>query len=166
MRNVSIHKWIICLLLFIPVISGCNNSDDVQEIFTGKTWRMTFIAKDKEHRWYPFPGVSEGVINSYISGTRSFSITFTGSTSDNVIAGNFIGTGSVTMDGNWSANGETNAFSTSISKSSVKDSKDTLGKYIIAAIKKSTSYLGDENNLYLYYKNINETFFIAFKPEI
>ncbi|KAB6304116.1 DUF4847 domain-containing protein, partial [Bacteroides xylanisolvens] len=39
---------IVGLLLLLPLFSGCNDSDDLQGIFTGKTWKLTYInLKDK-----------------------------------------------------------------------------------------------------------------------
>ena len=34
---------IVGLLLLLPLFSGCNDSDDVAAIFTGKTWKLTYI---------------------------------------------------------------------------------------------------------------------------
>lgn len=35
----NIYK-IVGLLLLLPLFSGCNDSDDVAAIFTGKTWKL------------------------------------------------------------------------------------------------------------------------------
>lgn len=167
MTNIVKYKWALYLLLLIPVLSGCNNADDVQKIFTGKTWKMTYITRGKGESWYKFPGVDETVYKSYdpATGSRSFRLTFTGSTSEDMINGDFIGNGSVSIKGTWSANGESNQFATIIKSSSVTDSKDTLGKFIIEGLKKANSYEGDENNLYLYFEYENETLWLAFKPD-
>lgn len=37
---------IIGLLLLLPLFSGCNDSDDVAAIFTGKTWKLNYITVD------------------------------------------------------------------------------------------------------------------------
>lgn len=159
-----------CLIWAIPFLSGCNDTDDVQKIFTGKTWKMTNITrgKDAQGRWYRFPGVSDEMYASYdpVSGTRAFRIVFEGSTSDDVISGNFSNGASsaVTIGGTWSANGRSNEFRANIKQSSSSGS-DTLGKYIIEAIQKATSYQGDERNLYLYYEYEGETLFMAFTPD-
>ena len=34
---------IVGLLLLLPLFSGCNDSDDVAAIFTGKTWKLAYI---------------------------------------------------------------------------------------------------------------------------
>ena len=105
------HTWLILLLLPL-LLSSCNDSDDVQKIFTGRTWKLTYISEKDKHGWYKFPGVSEEVYQSYdpITGKRYFEIDFEGSTDDNVITGTFTGRGSVTMNGTFKANGRTNDY--------------------------------------------------------
>lgn len=160
------HITILLCLILIPVLSGCNDTDDVQKIFTGKRWKMTYITKKNDHIWYKFDGVSEAVYKSYINGTRAFKIDFTGSTEDNIISGGFSGSGSVTISGTWRADGKSNEFKViSISNNPSYDSKDTLAKHIIDGLKNSTSYGGDEKNLYLYFEYQGETLCFAFKPE-
>lgn len=160
---------ILCLVL-IPVLSGCNGTDDVQKIFTGKTWKMTNITRGKkdEGKWFTFPGVTEKDYESYdpIKGSRAFRISFEGSTLDDVISGKFnsVSPSSITINGSWNANARNNDFHASIEKSS-PSSGDALGKYIIEAIQKATSYEGDEYNLFLYYEYNNEVLYIAFTPE-
>jgi len=36
---------VLGLLLLLPMFSGCNDTDDVAGIFTGKTWKLTYITK-------------------------------------------------------------------------------------------------------------------------
>lgn len=47
--TVKYIALLFCLTLVIPFLSGCNDTDDVQKIFTGKTWKMTYITKKNEH---------------------------------------------------------------------------------------------------------------------
>ena len=91
--TVKYIALLFCLTLVIPFLSGCNDTDDVQKIFTGKTWKMTYITKKNEHSWYKFTDVSEAIYKSYdpINGTKAFKIAFTGSTEDNIIRGEFSG---------------------------------------------------------------------------
>ena len=77
--TVKYIALLFCLTLVIPFLSGCNDTDDVQKIFTGKTWKMTYITKKNEHSWYKFTDVSEAIYKSYdpINGTKAFKIAFT-----------------------------------------------------------------------------------------
>lgn len=160
---------VLCCLL-IPVLSGCNDTDDVQKIFTGKTWKMTNITRGKKDqgRWFSFPGVTEKDYESYnpTTGSRAFRLSFEGTTLDDVISGKFssVTPTSVTMNGTWNANARSNAFHANIEKSA-SSSGDALGKFIIEAIQNATSYEGDEFNLFLYYEYNNEVLYIAFTPE-
>ena len=167
--TVKYIALLFCLTLVIPFLSGCNDTDDVQKIFTGKTWKMTYITKKNEHSWYKFTDVSEAIYKSYdpINGTKAFKISFTGSTEDNIIRGEFSGSGSVTFTGTWQADGKSNEFRrTGINNQlSYGDSKDTLAKHIVEGLENATSYEGDERNLYLYFEYEKETLCIAFTPE-
>ena len=158
------------LILLLPLLLGsCNNSDDVQKIFTGRTWKLTYITVKNGRGWYRFPGVIDNIYNSYepTNGSRSFIIEFTGSTEDNVINGDFNASGTATMKGTWWANGVNNDFGTSVKSSSITEpSRDTLAKYIVEGITKATSYGGDTKNLFLYYEYNGETLCIAFTPNI
>ena len=44
----NIYK-IVGLLLLLPLFSGCNDSDDVAAIFTGKTWKLNYNTEDEGH---------------------------------------------------------------------------------------------------------------------
>lgn len=161
------QKFAWLILLFIPFLMGsCNDTDDVQSIFTGRTWRLTYITKKNSHGWYSFPGVDNSVVESYLNGKRNFVIDFSGSTTDGIISGDFLGSESVSASGTWRANGKSNDFSMTVQRSSVKESKDTLGKYIIEGLKSASSYTGDNNNLFLYYEYNSETLCLVFAPYI
>lgn len=49
----NIYK-IVGLLLLLPLFSGCNDSDDVAAIFTGKTWKLNYITVDGCHEMFVF----------------------------------------------------------------------------------------------------------------
>ena len=49
----NIYK-IVGLLLLLPLFSGCNDSDDVAAIFTGKTWKLNYITVDGGHEMFGF----------------------------------------------------------------------------------------------------------------
>ena len=119
---------IIGLLLLLPLFSGCNDSDDVAAIFTGKTWKLNYITVDGGHEM------------------------FEGTTEDDLIKGNIRGSviTSYTLAGTWSANGKDNKFKANITEG--KDGGDKLAKNFLEGLKNATSYEGDSKNLYLLYK--------------
>ena len=101
------YKYLLLLLLMLPFVSGCNDSDDVNGIFTGKVWKLTYITKKNEHKPYDFWGDKdkyEQSIKNYINKEGAYTIKFEGETTDNVISGKFSGTLlSHSYTGTWSA---------------------------------------------------------------
>ena len=84
------YKYLLLLLLMLPFVSGCNDSDDVNGIFTGKVWKLTYITKKNEHKPYDFWGDKdkyEQSIKNYINKEGAYTIKFEGETTDNVISG-------------------------------------------------------------------------------
>lgn len=45
---------VLGLLLLLPMFSGCNDTDDVAGIFTGKTWKLTYITVKDSHQMFNF----------------------------------------------------------------------------------------------------------------
>lgn len=160
LKNLFILCTIICLC-------GCNEADDVQAIFTGKMWKLTYITKKDSNKWYKFPDVSDANYEQYVKGSTTFFITFTGSTSDNITQGSMTGAGSVLFTGEWSANGKSRKFSSSLRESKVMDPNDRLGNRIIQGFKNGTSYEGNANNLFIYFKpdDADVTLCMAFAPK-
>lgn len=75
---------IVGLLLLLPLFSGCNDSDDLQGIFTGKTWKLTYINLKDKGGW--MNGFSEKSIKILNENQESYTITFTGTEEDNRIS--------------------------------------------------------------------------------
>ena len=139
MRNIS---KILGLLLLLPLFTGCNDSDDVAAIFTGKTWKLNYITVDGTYNVI-FEGTVEGdIIKGNIKGTV---ITTTGN-----------------FEGTWSANGKNNKFEATVEGN---NGGDALAKNFLEGLNNATSYEGDENNLYLLYKpqSNTQTFRMVFR---
>ena len=97
---------VLGLLLLLPMFSGCNDTDDVAGIFTGKTWKLTYITKANGHGWYNFPDIAdESNVMEYINGKKTFMLVFSGSVEDDIIQGTFTGSGAINTNGTWSAKG-------------------------------------------------------------
>ena len=129
------YKYLLLLLLMLPFVSGCNDSDDVNGIFTGKVWKLTYITKKNEHKPYDFWGDKdkyEQSIKNYINKEGAYTINFEGETT-------------------WSANGESNAFSASV-KGSENDPLGFSNKFV-EGLNRATSYKGNYDNLFIYYKD-------------
>ena len=152
---------IVGLLLLLPLFSGCNDSDDLQGIFTGKTWKLTYINLKDKGGW--MNGFSEKSIKILNENQESYTITFTGTEEDNRISNGAVKGRIITADltGTWSANGKNNEFHASVTN---VNENDDLAKEFIKGLNNSSSYIGDDNGLFLYYNpaGSQQTYVLAF----
>lgn len=107
---------VLGLLLLLPMFSGCNDTDDVAGIFTGKTWKLTYITKANGHGWYKFADVDDSNIMEYADGKKTFMLVFSGTVEDDIIQGTFTGSGAINANGTWSANGKNQEFGMKVEK--------------------------------------------------
>ncbi|WP_303004171.1 DUF4847 family protein [Bacteroides congonensis] len=157
---------IVGLFLLLPLFAGCNDTDDLSEIFIRK-WKLTYITKPNEHKWYSFPGIDNSNYDEYYKGEKSFILTLSGIETDNEIQGTFIGEGSVNAGGTWNANGKNQQFNMTVEGGSPTDSKDKIAGKILEGLKSVNSYKGsDSKNLFLYYQDATskETLCLTFAP--
>lgn len=132
---------VLGLLLLLPMFSGCNDTDDVAGIFTGKTWKLTYITKANGHGWYNFPDIAdESNVMEYINGKKTFMLVFSGSVEDDIIQGTFTGSGAINTNGTWSANGKNQEFGMKVEKGTPIDSKDRIAEKILEGMRKANSY--------------------------
>lgn len=152
---------IVGLLLLLPLFSGCNDSDDLQGIFTGKTWKLTYINLKDKGEW--MNGFSEKSIKILNENQESYTITFTGTEEDNRISNGAVKGRIITADltGTWSANGKNNEFHASVTN---VNENDDLAKEFIKGLNNASSYIGDDNGLFLYYNpaGSQQTYVLAF----
>lgn len=152
---------IVGLLLLLPLFSGCNDSDDLQGIFTGKTWKLTYINLKDKGGW--MNGFSEKSIKILSEYQESYTITFTGTEEDNRISNGAVKGRIITADltGTWSANGKNNEFHASVTN---VNENDDLAKEFIKGLNNASSYIGDDNGLFLYYNpaGSQQTYVLAF----
>ena len=104
---------IIGLLLLLPLFSGCNDSDDVAAIFTGKTWKLNYITVDGGHEMFNFWEKNEAEKKKSMDELKkngTYNVIFEGTTEDDLIKGNIRGSviTSYPLAGTWSANGKDN----------------------------------------------------------
>ena len=89
----NIYK-IVGLLLLLPLFSGCNDSDDVAAIFTGKTWKLNYITVDGGHEMFGFWENEEQEKASIkeLNKNGTYNIVFDGTVDGDVMNGNIKGT--------------------------------------------------------------------------
>lgn len=164
----SIWK-LVGLLLLLPLFAGCNDTDDVAAIFTGKTWKLNYITVDGGHEMFAFwENEQEKMkIMDELNKPGTYRLVFDGIAEGDVINGNIIGsvTATSSLEGKWSANGKNNNFHTSLITIKGSYGNDKLAKNFLEGLKTATSYEGDNNNLYLLYKPAsgNQTFRMVFR---
>ena len=124
---------VLGLLLLLPMFSGCNDTDDVAGIFTGKTWKLTYITVKDSHQMFNFWGNDNKAREQsmkLLDETGRYVITFNGMEESNIIIGTLSGTViTSTFTGSWSANGKDNQFNASIQGGN--ESSDILAKNFI-----------------------------------
>lgn len=156
---------ILGVLLLLPFFAGCNDSDDVAAIFTGKTWKLNYITVDGGHEMFPFweNEDQKRKIFEELNKPGNYNIVFDGIVEGDVIRGNVQGSliYNKSFSGTWSANGKNNKFNATVTGS---DGGDRLAQNFLEGLNSATSYEGDENNLYLLYKSKlnNQTFRMVF----
>lgn len=152
-------KYILPLLLLLPVLSACNQEDDVIDIFTKKTWKLNFICNSKGDICIDdyFTNVSAEVKKASMDKLRkdgNFTINFTGAEINGDVTGTYSGRAtSSTISGDWRANGKDNTFTIS-KQANPNNNEDLLGKVFINALINAYKYEGDTNgNLTIYFED-------------
>lgn len=146
-------KYLLLLFLMLPFISACERSDDVMGIFTGKTWKLTYITRSGSNK----PALYDFWDNAKTYETAlkemnkegAYTLIFSGEETDDAAKGTFTGKlHTLDYKGNWSADGKSNEFHTS---NVTGGTKALLDSYFIEGIENATRYSGNYDNLYLYY---------------
>lgn len=149
-------KYIITLILMLPILSACNQTDDVIEIFTGKNWKLNYIADSKGDcmRSYVNDEAQWDAAMEQLKKDGNFIISFTGAEVEGVVIGEYNGRATLQLSGKWEANGKNNSFKTT--PESAGASETLLGKVFVEALKNAYKYEGDTNgNLRIYFKEKN-----------
>ncbi|MBO7290245.1 MAG: DUF4847 family protein [Bacteroidaceae bacterium] len=111
------------MLLAVAAIAACSREDDINEIFTGHTWKLTYIVDGDIRRWP--------------AQTDNYSLQFT--------QAGFTATtpGGGTINGHWHADGSTREFRCTDIRSSGIAGNDTIGRLMLNQLKEASSYEGD-----------------------
>lgn len=145
------NKYLLLLFLMFPFISACDRSDDVMGIFTGKTWKLTYIVRKDQRTPYNFWDNQATLKKAQeeVEKEGAYTIIFTGEETDDTAKGAFTGKlYALDYRGNWTADGKSNEFHTS---NVTGGEKALLDSYFMEGIKNATRYSGNYDNLYLYY---------------
>lgn len=164
MRNTS--RFLLLLFSLLPILSGCNNEDDVIEIFTGKTWKLSRLTnKDSSAQFYPGLWQDEKAAENSKEALKAgdnFTLIFEGSKLNGELMGARISGQGIRsgFDGSWSADGKSQSLTLN---PEIKGSEsDALAKAFINGLKAVYKYEGDANSLTLYFKDGNVTRVMGF----
>ena len=167
------HLYYICIvwlaLTCIPLLSGCSKEDDVKTIFTGKTWKMSYIFREGDPKayvnfWYD-DREAEAASIALQKTNGNYEIEFSGAKIDGAFSGSISGKGvDATFKGTWRADADSREFHTSDMNWSGEE-KDILAKQFQKALNNTIKYSGDTNSLYIYYKDGEVTYVMALLPK-
>lgn len=164
LRNIS---YLLLALAMLPALSGCDTEDDLIEIFTGKTWKMSRLTmKGSNARFLPNLWDSQDSMDKSLRNlddTGKFTLDFEGSEVDGQLLGTrFTAHGvNVILTGTWNADGDSHSLTLNVEKTSGSES-DPLAKAFINGLKNVYKYEGDANSLTLYFKDGDMTKVIGF----
>lgn len=166
-KNIS---YLLLVLAILPALSGCNSEDDLIEIFTGKTWKMSRLTtKGSNARFLPNLWDSQDNMNKSLRNldeAGKYTLDFEGSEVDGQLLGaRFTAYGdNVTLRGTWNADGKSHSLTFIVADRSGSES-DPLAKAFINGLQNVYKYEGDASSLTLYFKDGETTKVIGFKPE-
>lgn len=155
----------LLLLLLLPLLGGCDTEDNVLEIFTGKTWKLTYIALEGQHQMFDFWNENTGAARrslQLLEQGSTFIIEFNGSETADYVGGDFEAQAvNRSITGNWAANGASRELSLNNLRTSGNDS-DILAQAFLTGLQNAVRYSGDSQYLYIYYEDGQTTKCMAF----
>lgn len=161
---------LFALLAAILLLAGCNNEDDVLEIFTGKTWKLTRITTEgSSNRFLPGLWDNENSYNNSIEKLNienNYVLVFYGNPqSSEYIASTFNANGinATITNGTWKADGASKNLTLNGKISGTES--DPLAKEFMKALLLVYKYEGDNRTLTLYYKDGNSNKIMGFTAQ-
>lgn len=155
----------LLLLLLLPSLGGCDTEDNVLEIFTGKTWKLTYIALEGQHQMFDFWNEDTDAARrslQLLEQGSTFIIEFNGSETADYVGGDFEAQAvNRSITGNWAANGASRELSLNNLRTSGNDS-DILAQAFLTGLQNAVRYSGDSQYLYIYYEDGQTTKCMAF----
>ena len=153
--------------MYLCIEGESTYEETVIDIFTGKTWYMTYMAVEGQNKMYDFwKGDQEAREKSFktIAGDN-YTLVFEGAEVNGTAGGIFTGKAtSASVNGDWNVNGDNRELKITV-KSADVDTDKYLGKAFMDGLKSAFRYGGDSKNLYIYYKEGQIVRFISFAPQ-
>lgn len=165
-RNIG---YLLLLLALLPIVSGCSSEDDVIEIFTKNTWKLSRLTtQDSSARFLPNLWNNEKDFNTSMDALDqegNFTINFAGTDLNGEIMGTTLdGKGiRATFTGTWSVDAKANTLAIALKVNGSET--DPLAKEFIKGLQNVYKYEGDSNSLTLYFKDGDITKIIGFTAQ-
>ena len=138
---MKILKYIVSLIILPIVLSGCNQEDDIMEIFVSGKWQLVNYYSGGSWDDWNNPGRQKYTTESDLEQLLDLSITFD---EDGTFEGTLSGG---TFSGTWTANPGDRSFSIGNVRTSINASGKN--KEFIETLKLARYYKGDSNLLQL-----------------
>lgn len=169
-RNISCMLLVFSLL---PLLSGCDNEDDVIGIFTGKTWKLSRLTnKGSNAQFYPNlwnNNVEEmkKSLDKLYNQKGTFTLNFEGTELDGELMGTTVNGQGIksSVSGTWKADGKSQSLSLYLKVNNNSAESDALAKAFISGLQNVYKYEGDANSLTLYFKDGQITRVMGFTPQ-
>lgn len=157
-RNIS---YLLLLLTLFPVLSSCDNEDDVEAIFNGKTWKLSRLTTKGSSAPF-YSGIWKNEEEEKKSKDRlreegNFTIVFNSVDVNGEITGTADAKGVTARIDNAALKINGKERTISIFGRISGSESDPLAKAFLSGLGKVSSYEGDSNSLTLYFEDENTT---------
>lgn len=152
--NKNKFTYVLSMIIALVVLSGCNQNDDLTEIFLKYNKKLTNIVERKSGKPTPYKKWKKSE-EERLREPVNYILTFSGIEKNGEIAnGTFIfKLVNQTITGNYFVDGKSRKiWTTNVHTESGNDS-DSPAKEVIKAMKNLKHYEGDSNTFSLYYKD-------------
>ena len=158
-RTLPLLIVTVALALFaMPVLTACDNEDDIKEIFTGKVWKLSYIYAEGAYSipidFWEGDAKKEEASRTLRDVDGNYIVEFTGAAMDGTFKGSVNGRiVNSTFTGQWQADASTHTLTISNLTFAGKNETDVQAVNFKRGLQNVYKYTGDSNGLYLHYKD-------------
>lgn len=161
---------LITFLTATLLLSGCDQSDDLTGIFTGKTWKLSNVFWDDGSSaprpvWDSWTESEKEESYDLLMKTKgNFVLNFSGLETDGLIDGSYSGRAAkITIQGTWRADGKKHTFAAT-REGTIPDG-NRLGQEFITGLQSAYKYAGDYNQLRIFFEKDGNRKYMLFRIE-
>ena len=139
MKPKALYTLFTCMAMAL-CLTACRQEDDIEEIFTGKTWYITSGCV----QGHPLAGDD---IKTLCQDSQAYLVSFSQDTFTGVLSSG------TTYSGTWEADGKSRSFSLAVRQEATPQSQ--LDRHIYNTLRGTVRYEGDTNIIHLYADDAN-----------